>query len=290
MKLFLIRHAESEHNVAQVYAGTTDSALTNHGMLQIQRLALHFKTQGIVFNAVFSSDLLRACTTAEGICGLAGAEERDGDSSQLLPIVLPVLRERDFGALEGKSWLTAREGRANSVSETAGEPESHASVASRADSFLSNHLLPVLLDAGHTAQAVAVVSHGILLAALWEALSRLFLSNHVVLAPDVQATKRISSWSNTGYLELDIGRIETALVTPASARESDQSQDTVDASNRAEATNDSQNPPLHGRTLTILTINGREHLRNLRRTPGVGSSKHDATQQRIDSFFQKPKN
>ncbi|OJD25783.1 hypothetical protein ACJ73_02853 [Blastomyces percursus] len=289
MKLFLIRHAESEHNVAQVYAGTTDSALTNHGMLQVQRLALHFKTQGIVFNTVFSSDLLRARTTAEGICGLAGGEERDGDSSQLLPIVLPVLRERDFGTLEGKSWLTARGGAANSVSEPAEEPEPHASVASRADSFLSNHLLPILLDAGHAAQVVAVVSHGVLLSALWEALSRLFLSNHVVFAPGVEVTTRISSWSNTGYLELDIGRIETTLITPAPANESDKSQDTMDGSNGTEAKYGAQHPPLHGRTLTIVTINGKEHLKYLRRTPGVGSSKHDATQQRIEHFFQKPK-
>ncbi|PGH00034.1 hypothetical protein GX51_06033 [Blastomyces parvus] len=290
MKLFLIRHAESEHNVAQVYAGTTDSALTNHGMLQIQRLALHFKARGIVFNTVFSSDLLRARTTAEGICGLAGEEDRDGDSSQLLPIVLPVLRERDFGSLEGKSWLTSREGAASTVSETAGEPEPHASVASRADSFLSNHLLPVLLDTGNTSQAVAVVSHGILLSALWEAFSRLFLSNHVVLAPGVEVTKRVSSWSNTGYLELDIARLEIALVTPVSAMESDQSQGTMDSSNKAEANNDTRNPAFHDHTLTILTINGREHLKNLRRTPGVGSSKHDTTQKRIDNFFQKPKN
>ncbi|OAX80521.1 hypothetical protein ACJ72_05145 [Emergomyces africanus] len=273
MKLFLIRHAESEHNVTQVYAGTTDSALTNHGMVQIQRLALHFKTQGVGFTTIFSSDLLRARTTAEGICGPAGGEERDGASPELLPIILPILRERDFGYLEGKSWLTVqREGRI-SASDVARDPESHASVASRVDSFLSHHLLPMISQSPWTAQSVAVVSHGVLLSALWEALCRLFLSRHVILGPGVQAFSRIPSWSNTGYLELAI-----------------QPQHNVVASIKAETNHDAPNPPLHGHTMTILTINGRQHLTNLRRTPGVGSSKHDTTQQRIDNFFQKPKN
>ncbi|EEH11693.1 phosphoglycerate mutase [Histoplasma capsulatum G186AR] len=283
MKLILIRHAESEHNVAQVYAGTTDSALTNHGMLQIQRLALHFKAQGVAFNTVFSSDLLRARTTAEGICGLSSGGEQDGESYALQPIILPLLREKDFGALEGKSWLATREGGADFVSGIAGEPESLASVASRVDSFLSCHLLPVLRDAGHTAQAVAIVSHGILLSALWEALSQLFLSKHVVLAPGVKAAKRISQWSNTGYLELAIGKLDEALSTPAPTKEGDRAQENME--NRS-----ARNPPLHDYAITVLTINGRHHLSNLRRTPGVGSSKHDAKQLQIDNFFQKPKN
>ncbi|OJD18321.1 hypothetical protein AJ78_01634 [Emergomyces pasteurianus Ep9510] len=289
MKLFLIRHAESEHNVAQVYAGTTDSALTNHGMVQIRRLAIHFKTQGVVFTTVFSSDLLRARTTAEGICGLAGGEEREGVSSQPLPIILPLLRERDFGSLEGKSWLTMRRDDSNSASGIAGEPEPHSSVASRVDSFLSHHLLPVISQGVRTAQSVAVVSHGVLLSALWEALSRLFLSKHVVPGPGVQAINLAPAWSNTGYLELAIGRVEDALSSPTLA-EGGQPQHNLDASNKAETLHDAPDPPLHGHTMTILTINGRQHLINLRRIPGVGSSRHDATQQRIDNFFPKPKN
>lgn len=256
-------------------------------MVQIQRLALHFKTQGVEFTTVFSSDLLRARTTAEGICGLAGGEERDGAVSPLLPIILPILRERDFGSLEGKSWLAVRGRVGNSVSETAGEPESHTSVASRVDLFLTEHLLPVLRDNSRTAQSVAVVSHGILLSALWEALSRLFLSKHVVLGPGVEVVKRISSWSNTGYLELAVGWVEDVLSAPDSAKEGSHAQN---ASNIAEERPDVLNSPLHSHTMTVLTINGRQHLSNLRRTPGVGSSKHDGTQQRIDNFFQKPKN
>ncbi|KKZ62254.1 hypothetical protein EMCG_00421 [[Emmonsia] crescens] len=259
-------------------------------MVQIQRLALHFKTQGVEFTTVFSSDLLRARTTAEGICALAGGEGRDGAVSPLLPIILPILRERDFGSLEGKSWLAVRGRDGNSVSETAGEPESHASVASRVDLFLTEHLLPVLRDNARTAQSVAVVSHGILLSALWEVLSRLFLSKHIVLGPGVEVVKRISSWSNTGYLKLAIGRAEDAPSAPSSTKEDGQAQYNVDASNMAEERPDVPNSPLHSHTMTILTINGRQHLSNLRRTPGVGSSKHDGTQERIDNFFQKLKN
>ncbi|KAJ5481977.1 hypothetical protein N7475_000789 [Penicillium sp. IBT 31633x] len=68
MQLYLIRHAETVHNVGRVLAGNTDSALTNHGMAQINCLAQHFVTKSTKFMAVFSSDLGRAKITAEGIC------------------------------------------------------------------------------------------------------------------------------------------------------------------------------------------------------------------------------
>ncbi|EEH35740.2 phosphoglycerate mutase family protein [Paracoccidioides lutzii Pb01] len=291
MRLFLIRHAESEHNVAQVYAGTTDSALTNHGMVQIQRLALHFEEQGIEFTTVFSSDLLRARITAEGICSLVGGEQQSRVGTQTSPVILPLLREKDFGCLEGKSWLAMRGGDGKSGTETmAGDPESQASIASRVDMFLTNHLLPVLYGMGHTTQSVAVVSHGVLLSALWEALSRLFLSTHVILGPNVEVGRRISSWSNTGYLELAVGRlVEDKSSNPAPAMVDGQGN-RKDASNKTQMVDNAPTPALSGYAMTVLTINGKQHLHNLRRTPGVGRSKHDASQKRIDSFFQRPKN
>ncbi|KAK2788158.1 hypothetical protein FQN53_004043 [Emmonsiellopsis sp. PD_33] len=266
MRLFLIRHAETEHNIARAYAGVTDSALTNHGVLQIQRLAVHFKAQGVEFTEVFSSDLVRARTTAEGICAVHG---EDAASTALRPVLLPVLREKNFGPLEGKSWL------AEVADLTQGEQESQAAVAARVDLFLREHLLPVLYDAGSAEKVVAVVSHGVFLSAIWHGLSGLFLSKNIILGPDVPSDRRIASWSNTGYLEVAIERIRDTSVLVAAS----------DAPNAPEAV---ANPPhLHGYTMTVLTVNGKHHLRNLTRTPGVGSAKHDPSQRRLDSFFRK---
>lgn len=43
-------------------------------------------------------------------------------------------------------------------------------------------------------------------------------------------------------------------------------------------------------TTTIMTINGKDHLKGLKRTGGgVGSSRHDASQKGIESFFKRRK-
>lgn len=45
-----------------------------------------------------------------------------------------------------------------------------------------------------------------------------------------------------------------------------------------------------GWTTTVMTINGKDHLKGLKRTGGgVGSSRHDASQKGIESFFKRRK-
>jgi hypothetical protein len=46
----------------------------------------------------------------------------------------------------------------------------------------------------------------------------------------------------------------------------------------------------HGWRTTILSINSKDHLKGLKRTGGgVGSSRHDASQKRIETFFKRRK-
>jgi hypothetical protein len=46
----------------------------------------------------------------------------------------------------------------------------------------------------------------------------------------------------------------------------------------------------HGWKTTILAINGKDHLKGLKRTGGgVGSSRHDASQKSIETFFKRRK-
>ncbi|PGH14763.1 hypothetical protein AJ80_05807 [Polytolypa hystricis UAMH7299] len=277
MKLFLIRHAESEHNVAQVYAGVTDSALSNHGMLQIDRLAHHFAAhaqKNLVFTRVFCSDLARARLTAEGIC----AEQTAG---ALQPVIFPVLREKDFGYLEGKRWDTVETLGHTTMEQQQQQPESQASITLRVTTFVREHILPLLLQSqggGPEEEIIAVVSHGITLRALWDVLEHLFHPQNVHLGHGIAAGTRIPSWSNTGYLELDI---HPPTSPPAAA-----AGETVRPL-EATVTGVSGLTILSHHALTIRTVNGRTHLSNLRRTPRVGSATHDAKQKRIDGFFKK---
>jgi len=66
MKIFLVRHGESEANAKDLYQGQRlDSPLSSHGLEQAQRIAERLKDEKI--DAIYSSDLLRARETAEAI-------------------------------------------------------------------------------------------------------------------------------------------------------------------------------------------------------------------------------
>ena len=91
---YLVRHGQSEWNVLDKIQGHADTQLTAQGERQAHKLAT--KLKHINFDAVFSSDLLRAKRTAELV-------QLD---RQLAITTSQALRERTFGAAEG---LTGKE-------------------------------------------------------------------------------------------------------------------------------------------------------------------------------------
>jgi probable phosphoglycerate mutase len=93
--LFLVRHGETDWNLAGRWQGQTDVPLNEAGRAQARALAARMHAEGIV--TVAASDLLRARTTAEIVAAELGLEVRVVDHR---------LREQSFGAFEG---LTARE-------------------------------------------------------------------------------------------------------------------------------------------------------------------------------------
>jgi broad specificity phosphatase PhoE len=88
--LLFIRHAESD--LAGRFCGHSNPPVNEQGWRQIEKLLDALKNEPI--DSVYSSDLSRALTTAETI----------GRAFCLLPVVLPDLREIDFGEWEGLSW------------------------------------------------------------------------------------------------------------------------------------------------------------------------------------------
>lgn len=125
-QLILVRHGETLHNVAGIAQGSQDSELSERGRTQVQRLAQRIRSYAP--DAIFSSPLGRALTTAEWIADATG-----------LPItVLDDLREMNYGAWEGKSFLEVRSSDPESYRRWMGEPdfpspegESHAHVLAR---------------------------------------------------------------------------------------------------------------------------------------------------------------
>lgn len=92
-RLYLVRHGESEANVAGVLQGQTHGALTATGRDAAARLGRALASLSVAERptAIFTSDLRRAVETAEIIAKALGAT----------PQLLPAAREWNVGVLDG---------------------------------------------------------------------------------------------------------------------------------------------------------------------------------------------
>ncbi|GAB7346099.1 hypothetical protein MBLNU457_4855t1 [Dothideomycetes sp. NU457] len=354
-------------------AGSRDSPLTNHGVIQAKQLGDYLAKARPRLSHVFASPLQRAVKTAIGVqSAQAGGDEDDMDL--VLPIVQSKdLAEQDFGFYEGKpfyarsadSTKTGREIHYEAHKDTPGfqDVESKESLAARCDSFLDEHLMPLLdFDGVPSELSVVIVSHGILLSNLWRAILRRLPRKSVTIMPEIVAAKgqivleHLGGWSNTGFLELLVrhslleyaavsdesraanqaesnDRIGDAAIqspskgaieeisTEVAPKPDTQDLPTVSDTDSGRTSSDaatalvvaaqspallssssppqappggfsaSSSAPLQGYNTTILTVNGQEHLRGVKRTRGgIGSARHDDSQKSIQTFFKKAKN
>jgi len=92
LKIFLIRHGETEHNRDKIVSGISDSMLTETGKLQSKKLAGYFANEKI--DTVYASPLSRAIETAREITTKKSLQVNCDER----------LREINFGEWEGKSW------------------------------------------------------------------------------------------------------------------------------------------------------------------------------------------
>lgn len=86
MKLYMVRHGQSETNLAKKFTGWSQVNLTEKGIADAKRAGEFLK--GLTFDRIYSSDLIRAVQTAQN--AIPGCE----------PIQLPLLREIGLGSLE----------------------------------------------------------------------------------------------------------------------------------------------------------------------------------------------
>jgi broad specificity phosphatase PhoE len=90
--LFIVRHGETDWNRKKLLQGSTDIPLNETGKSQARVLQKQFET--ITFDAVYSSDLMRAKETAEII----------SYGTNLQVVTSPDLRERSWGNHEGQNF------------------------------------------------------------------------------------------------------------------------------------------------------------------------------------------
>ncbi|MGA8863438.1 MAG: histidine phosphatase family protein [Gallionella sp.] len=149
-RICFIRHGETDWNVEKRIQGQIDIPLNETG--RAQALAMAFNAAHHNFDAIYSSDLVRAHDTANMLAARRGIEIN----------ILPQLRERHYGIFQG---LTAAEGKVR-------HPEAHARYLARDpdydfDSGESMHNLARRVAAAvhemtqhHVGQTIAAVTHG----------------------------------------------------------------------------------------------------------------------------------
>lgn len=314
-------------------AGSLDSDLTQHGHNQATRLGQHFQATGVEFTHIFSSHLKRARETAGLVLEAQPQPHKsDGEDTKLEVIQTPLLVEQDFGSMEGVSYVPRPPGGTKTGKDAQREiskadadfvdVESKDSMVLRSDTFLNEHLLPILHPARLNVEpVVAIVSHGIFLSVLWRQLLQRLPAKSVTYEQDLLATRgnialeRLGGWSNTGYLELKfswrdvlqpatVATVVQDIATPAVVSSPNvllnvasvtPTQSSAAVVSTTQTTPTISGPPpesliLTDWTLTIQAINSKTHLTGLKRTGGgVGSSRHDSSQKSIDTFFKRRK-
>jgi probable phosphoglycerate mutase len=195
-EILLIRHGETLWNQQGRMQGQSDSALTATGLHQARQLARRLKE--VAFSALYSSDLGRAHQTARCVADETGHEV----------IADRGLRERDFGIFEG---LTNAEIKAR-------HPEDYELFAKRdphyvmaggesAARFRERVMATIERIANdHDGETVVVVSHGLVLDALYRTACKMALDvprGFPLLNCSVNTFRR----SPEGWLAVSVGDV-----------------------------------------------------------------------------------
>lgn len=146
MKLFLIRHGESQANIDRVYAGHVDTPLTGTGIEQA--MAIRPILEKISFDRVYTSDLHRAWDTQKNAMPNA------------LCTPTKLLREFNVGNLAGQSFVWHKDKIAMDRDYSPYGGESVEDVCGRVDRFCE------MLEKAPCENVAAFTHHGIVVCML----------------------------------------------------------------------------------------------------------------------------
>lgn len=160
MKIYLMRHGETEYNRVGRLQGQSDIPLNEFGIALAEKTAEGLKD--VSFDAVFSSPLQRAVETARIVTG--GRDVKIETDERL--------KEIHFGIGEGVRFDEAKRDASHPVHNffcaperyfPAGEAESFDRVRERGKSFLEEKIFPLenrLAAEGRTDGNILIVAHG----------------------------------------------------------------------------------------------------------------------------------
>ena len=97
MKIYIVRHGQTEENLQRILQGHMPGTLTEQGKEQVAKAAEILANNGVKFKCIVSSDLKRAMDSAHIIA----------DRLNLPIIPMEILRERDWGKWTGMSIAEA---------------------------------------------------------------------------------------------------------------------------------------------------------------------------------------
>jgi alpha-ribazole phosphatase len=165
LRVYLLRHGESEQGTNSVYCGHTDLALSARGIEQSQRLCNALSRKPLA--AVYSSDLSRALYAARLIASAHNLE----------PIIEPALREIFMGNWEGRPVAEISSEHPDKLAQLFRAPrrfrypggESFAEFEHRVTEALRRML------ADHESGEITIVTHG--------GVCRVIISSTLELAP-----------------------------------------------------------------------------------------------------------
>lgn len=151
--IYLIRHGQTDWNVAGKIQGHADIPLNATGKAQAQKVAQHLKKKQASLAALYSSDLQRAHQTAQEIAAIFALE-----------IILAAdLREGHFGKMEGIT-KKEREDLYGHMKEEEALEKVGAEPRDKVVARVMNYLHGIVQK--HKEQHIAVVTHGWLLHSL----------------------------------------------------------------------------------------------------------------------------
>lgn len=173
VQVYLVRHGETEENVAHILQGHLPGHLTANGLQQAMQL--RDALGHVHFDALLSSPLDRAVRTARIV-----------NEPHARPIVTtPLLCERDWGSLTGT--IVPKGG----IAEMPADVETVEAMFARARTFLR------LLIENHDGKTVLVVAHGLFNRVIQAALKHLTIRDIPPMGNAEVRCLQIDGWCET---------------------------------------------------------------------------------------------
>jgi probable phosphoglycerate mutase len=198
----LVRHGETDWNVARRLQGHTDIPLNQNGVAQAAQMANALKAIDLQFDVLYSSDLQRAANTAGAI------EKQFG----VKLISDQALRERHLGALQGLTYDEAPGLKPALWSTHLSRDLDHSLEGGESIKQFANRIHTALEDIRkrHEGETILLVSHGGALDMMYRLASNQSLeSEKVVAVPNASLnwishngqTWQVDQWADTSHLK-----------------------------------------------------------------------------------------